>query len=395
MIRQPSKQALRKWHLVVLAAGTFILGMDGLVLTGLLPQISSDLSVSVAVTGQLTTIFAITYAIGSPLIATATGRWDRRILLSAGLTVFLLGMVAQALGPTFAVVAVGRVFAAIGAAAFQANAYAVAGALAEPERRGRALAAVTAGASVSTIIGVPFGVLIGEAIGWRGAMWIIAGLAACVAIVVPFVPRVAIPPTSLSSRLRVLTHRSALSVFAGTILVLMPLYLLVSYLPLVLQQSHSSGALLVIALLVVGLGQLAGNRIVGRSVDTRGALTTVLTGVIGVTVACAAIIAVQFWYPPFLIALLLLGAFAGLTLTPQQHRIFALLPNIATVALGLNGSAIYAGAAIGAGLGGLVAATAGPIWLPVTATILGATAILFIWRVAPEKLEQLDIPTVA
>jgi len=161
---------------------------------------------------------------------------------------------------------------------------------------------------------------------------------------------------------------------------------LVSYLPLVLQQSHSSGALLVIALLVVGLGQLAGNRIVGRSVDTRGALTTVLTGVIGVTVACAAIIAVQFWYPPFLIALLLLGAFAGLTLTPQQHRIFA---------LGLNGSAIYAGAAIGAGLGGLVAATAGPIWLPVTATILGATAILFIWRVAPEKLEQLDIPTVA
>ena len=49
---------VRRLHLVVLAVGTFTLGVDGFVLAGLLPQVSSDLRVSVSTAGQLTTLFA-------------------------------------------------------------------------------------------------------------------------------------------------------------------------------------------------------------------------------------------------------------------------------------------------------------------------------------------------
>ncbi|WP_045747477.1 MFS transporter [Actinoplanes rectilineatus] len=101
----PTKN-LRLLDLLILATGTFTLGVDGLVLSGLLPQVAADLDVSVSTAGQLTTLFAVFYAVGSPLIAALTGNWDRRVLLGTGMAVFIVGMVLQAAGPSFAVVAV-------------------------------------------------------------------------------------------------------------------------------------------------------------------------------------------------------------------------------------------------------------------------------------------------
>lgn len=76
-------------HLIILAVGTFVLGVDGFVLPGLLPDVARDLSVSVATAGQLTTAFAVAYAVGSPIIATLTGRLDRRVVISIGMAIFL------------------------------------------------------------------------------------------------------------------------------------------------------------------------------------------------------------------------------------------------------------------------------------------------------------------
>ncbi|WP_210414792.1 MFS transporter [Microlunatus elymi] len=190
--------------LALLAIGTFTLGMDSMVLSGLLPQVAADLRVSVPTAGQLTTIFAITYAIASPLIATLTGRLERRTVLVGGMIIFLLGISAQALGTTFPMVAAGRVLAAIGAAGFQANAYAVAGLLAEDGKRGRALATISTGSTVSTVLGTPFGVLVGQSLGWRTSIWLIAALAAISALVVPLLPAVRMPAVALQQRIRVL-----------------------------------------------------------------------------------------------------------------------------------------------------------------------------------------------
>ena len=56
--------------LAVLAVGTFTLGVDGFVLAGLLPQVAASLHVSAGSAGQLTTLFALVYAMASPVIAT-------------------------------------------------------------------------------------------------------------------------------------------------------------------------------------------------------------------------------------------------------------------------------------------------------------------------------------
>ncbi|MDT3438049.1 MULTISPECIES: MFS transporter [unclassified Pseudofrankia] len=390
-IRQASNESavapadgLRGWQLGVLAAGTFVLGVDGFVLSGLLPGIATDLSVSVSTAGQLTTIFSITYALGSPIIATLTGRWDRRVLLGGGLALFLLGMAGQALATSFAVMAAGRVVAAVGAAAFQSNAYVMAGLLASEQRRGRALAAVTAGTSLSTVLGVPFGVLIGQWWGWRVVLWTIAALAALTAVAVPRLPRAHVPPTSMRTRLGVLTRPAVLAVLAATVAVVAPAFVLISYLPAVLGGSGTGGRL-VIVLLASGLGAVLGNRLVGNLVDSRGALPVLLVGVGGVAVFDGLLVPAHSWYVPALALVFAVGAFGGLTITPQQHRLFVVAPDVATVALGLNGSAIYLGAALGAALGGVTLDVAGASAIPAAAALLAAVAFLLVAATAPER----------
>ncbi|MEV0295609.1 MFS transporter [Nocardia sp. NPDC050710] len=63
------------------------------------------------------------------------------------------------------------------------------------------------------------------------------------------------------------------------------------------------------------------------------------------------------------------GLFGGMTMVPQQHRLFGIASDAPTVALGLNGSAIYLGGGIGSLLGGAVLDTAGSRWLPLASAV--------------------------
>jgi DHA1 family inner membrane transport protein len=70
-----------------------------------------------------------------------------------------------------------------------------------------------------------------------------------------------------------------------------------------------------------------------------------------------------------------LGLAVGLTIVPQQHRLFATVPTLAPVAVGLNGSAIYIASALGAALGGIALAIGGSITPTITAAIIGLLAV--------------------
>ncbi|GAB3719806.1 MFS transporter [Amycolatopsis oliviviridis] len=355
--------------LLVLAVGTFTVGTDGFVLNGLLPTIAADLRVSEAVAGQLTTVFAVTYAISSPLIAAFTGRLDRRWVLGAGMVLFTIGMAGQAIGESFAVVAVARVLAALGAAAFQSNAYVLAGALASDERRGRALATVSLGMSVSMVLGVPIGVLAGTWFGWRAVMWGIGAVAVVVALLVPLLPGVTMATVSLRDRLAVVARPPIARVLGVSVLGTAAGFAAFVYLP-VLVAPVAAGAMISWLLVGFGIGQIAGNSFAGRATDSLGPARVRSISLIG-TVATLALLDVAVLSLPGAVVLALAsGVFGGMLMVPQQHRLFSLAPDAPTVALGLNGSAIYAGGALGAALGGVVLSSAGVWWVgPVAAFV--------------------------
>ena len=383
----PAPKNLRVADLLILAIGTFTLGVDGFVLSGLLPQVSASLHVPVSTAGQLTTLFALVYAAGSPVIAALTGSWDRRALLAGGMTVFIAGLILQAAGPSFPVVAGGRVIAALGAAAYQANAYSTAGLLSDDAHRARSLAVVAGGSSVALVAGLPFGILAGQAWGWRTAMWILVGLAAVSGLAVTFLPAVHAPSLDLRGRLRVLTNGRVRGILAGTATVLIPSFLIIAYLPAVL---HAAGTLVVVAVLAFGAGQVLGTTAVPRLIRWRGARFALLAGACDVTAFAATLAATRSTGAGAVATMAGLGFGVGLTVVPQQHRLFALVPAMAPVAMGLNGSAIYVASALAAGIGGGVLALAGAAALAPAAAVAGLLALTVGTAVRPERRAQRE-----
>lgn len=71
-----------------LAVGTFAVGTESFMIAGLLPAMAADLGVSIGVAGQLVTVFALAYALGSPVLAALTGNLNRRRLLIGAMTLF-------------------------------------------------------------------------------------------------------------------------------------------------------------------------------------------------------------------------------------------------------------------------------------------------------------------
>jgi DHA1 family inner membrane transport protein len=185
---------LRPVDLLILSIGTFTLGVDGFVLSGLLPQVAASLHVSASTAGQLTTLFALVYAVGSPVIAAAAGAWDRRALLAAGL-------------------------------------------LSDDAHRARSLAVVAGGSSAALVAGLPFGILAGQTWGWRAAMWVLVALAVASAAAVWRLPPAHAPRLSLRERGRALADPRVLAILAGTVTVLTPVFLIIAYLPAIMRAS--------------------------------------------------------------------------------------------------------------------------------------------------------------
>src|SRR3712207_5255921 len=249
-------------RLIVLALGTFATGTGGFVIAGILPLISGSFGVGVATAGQLVTAIAIAYAVGSPVLAAATGRWPRRVLLAASLAVFAVGSVATALAPTFGLALGGRVVAAIGAALFTPTASAVAAPLVAPEQRGRALAIVVGGLSVGSALAVPIGTALGAATGWRATIWFVAVLGAVAALgIFALLPAVPTPPAvGLRRRLAPLGDRGVAAVLLTTLLAMAGGYTVYTYVSLVYDRATGgNGTTLAVLLFAFGVGGIVGN----------------------------------------------------------------------------------------------------------------------------------------
>ena len=95
-------------RLLVLASGMFAVGTDSFVVAGVLHQVSASFGVSVALAGQMVTLYALSYAALSPVIAAAAAHWPRRRLLLSGLAVFVLGNLTSALALSIEVVLMSR-----------------------------------------------------------------------------------------------------------------------------------------------------------------------------------------------------------------------------------------------------------------------------------------------
>jgi len=343
-------------RLLVLASGMFALGTDSFVVAGILPQVSASLGVSAAVAGQMVTVYALTYALLSPVIAAVAAQVPRKQLLLAGLAVFVLGNIATALAPTIGLVLASRFIAGFGAAMFSPTATATGASLVPSEQRGRALAIVIAGLSSATALGAPLGTLIGGLFDWRATMWFVSAVGTVAALGVAWrLSAVPTPPAvSLKQRLAPLGDLRVLLTLATTWLTYTGLFLVYTYIGLSFDRATGgSSGVLAGLLLLWGVTATVGNLVAGRLTDRFGS-----RAIINLAVGVAALnFALLPWSSATLataaVAIVVWGLCGWGMVVPQQHRLISITPSAAPLLLGLNSAALYVGVSMSGALGGV------------------------------------------
>jgi predicted MFS family arabinose efflux permease len=366
----------------LLAAGAFAVGTSGYIVSGVLPAVSHDLNVSSATAGQLVTVFAIAYAIASPLLAAATGRWERRRLLVVALLVSALGNALSAIAPNYELLLATRVISALGAAVFTPAATAVATIMSPPERRGRAVALVFGGLTFALILGVPAGNLIGASIGYHGVFALVALVSLLGAVAVRIgIPAVAAPPVvGLRERFAVARDSRVLMVLAMTVLACLAAFSVFTYIaPLLTETAGVHGTTISLLLFVYGLGGAIGNTLGGRAADRYGSRMPLLV-VFSVFIVVLATLPLTAVTPVTAgIALFVWGLFTWSVNPPIQHWLIELSPTNAGLALSLNASAIYLGVGLSGVFGGVVINSVGLLALaPIAAAVASLSFILVI-----------------
>lgn len=344
-------------RLLILSAGMFAIGTDSFVVAGVLDQVSQSIGVSIALAGQMVTVYALSYALLSPVIAAAAARCPRKLLLLAGLVIFVVGNVLTALASNMHLVLASRLLAGLGAAMFSPTATAAGASLVPPEQRGRALAIVVAGLSSATALGAPLGTFIGGWLGWRATMWFVAALGTLAAIGVawrlPGIPNQ--PVVSLAQRLAPLRDARVLMTLLTTSLVYSGLFLVYTYVGSSFDRATGGDARVLAGLLLLwGSSATAGNLIAGSLTDRFGSRIIINTTI--------AVVAVDFALLPWtssslagaVPAIFVWGLCGWGLLVPQQHRLMSIAPSSAPLLLGLNSASIYVGVSMSGLLGGVV-----------------------------------------
>ncbi|WP_329481960.1 MFS transporter [Kribbella sp. NBC_01484] len=381
-------------RIYLLGAGAFAVGTSAYVVSGVLPDVSSELHVSLTAAGQLATAFSLSYAVGAPILSTLTGRWERRTLLIAALVLAALGNLIAAVATDYPVLIVGRVVAAFGAAVYTPAATLFATGLLPPEERGRAVAIVFGGLTFALVLGVPAGSLLGPTLGYKGVFALITVIAVLVAIVErAALPRVDAPPVvSLRERFAGVTDRRVQIVLAMTVLGVLGAFSVYIYIvPLLKHSAGLTGSVTGILLLVYGVGAVVGNLVGGRATDRFGSLRTLLVLLTGLTAVVGTLDLTMTTEVGAAAALFIWGMFTWAFNPPIQNLLLELGGGLL---ISLNASAIYLGAGLSAVVGGLVIQAFGVSYLPLLSAVLSLAVLglLFaLWRdSALQRVEELE-----
>lgn len=372
--------------LLALALAAFATGTDDMVIAGLLPELSADLGVGVPAAGQLVTVYALVYGLGAPVLAVLTAHAARRRLLVRSAVLFTLANLLMAVAPGYGTLLVLRVVAAALAAVIVPAALAVVADLAPEGRRGRWLSGVTAGITLSLIVGVPLGTWVAELVHWRATMVLVAGVAGLAALGMMHLPGKGetVEARDVPARLAPLTSLPVLTVslamvVAGSGGMMGYIYLA----PLVEHLTGDLGALPLL-ILVFGVAGFGGVLLGGRGTDRVGPAMTLAIGFGTAVMMTAVLAALARSAPgsipsPVLACVIAVWAVGLWSFSPPIQA--WLLPRAVGsegAVLALSTSGMYLGFAGAGAVGGVVITESGVAAVPLAASILLALGGLLL-----------------
>ncbi|MBT2284271.1 MFS transporter [Paenibacillus polymyxa] len=395
---QSGKRGAFPLSLLCLTIGAFAIGMTEFIIMGLLPNVATDLNVSIPQAGQLITGYALGVAVGAPILTVFTHKIPQKKLLVLLMYIFIIGNALSVIAPTYGLLISARILTAFAHGTFLGVGSIMATRLVAPERRAGAVSVVLAGLTIANIIGVPFGTFIGQQLGWRssfGAITIL-GIISLIGIIrfIPVLPQGA--PANLGQQFWNLVRPQVLLVLLVGAMGCGSLFAVFTYItPMLVDISGFAEQNVTWILVLFGFGVTLGNMVGGRLADWKLMPSLIVNfGILAVLLAALtltlenpylAVITIFFW------GVAAFGIMPGL-----QIRIMNMTREAPLLATTSSHSAFNLGNAAGAYMGGYAITHTGLISVPLYAAVIAALGLLglFVSLVMDRKRRLPEIPNV-
>jgi DHA1 family inner membrane transport protein len=341
--------------LLALAVSAFGIGTSEFIIMGLLPNLAHSFQVSIPKTGILVSGYALSVTLGSPLVALALSRMDRKRALLILMGMFVGGNALCALAPTFLLLLLARILTALCHGAFFGIGSIVASHLVPRSERAQAIALMFAGLTLANVLGVPAGTALGQAFGWRFAFWalvpigVIAG--AGLLLMVPSQPPEKI---HLKHECQAVLRPQVQLVLALSTLSSVALFCVFTYIAPILEQvTHFSPSAVTRVLVVFGVGITLGNLLGGRLADWKQ-MPVLIAGFTLLILIFLAMPVLETGSVTAVVTVFVWGCVHFAAGAPLQSRIVDQARGAPNLASTLNQGAFNLGNAIGASLGGIM-----------------------------------------
>ncbi|CAM3768411.1 MULTISPECIES: MFS transporter [Paenibacillus] len=361
-----------------LTVGAFAIGMTEFVIMGILPNVAADLNVSIAMAGQLITMYALGVAVGAPILTILTHKIPQKKLLLLLMGLFIFGNGISVLAPNYAVLMGARMLTALTHGTFFGVGAVIASGLVRPDKRAGAVSIMMAGLTIANIIGVPLGTFIGQQMGWRASFGAIAimGVLALVGILI-FIPQIRQEQSSgiVQQVKELLKPKLTLFLLIGA-LGNAGLFAVFTYIAsLLIEITGYAEASVTWILILFGCGVTLGNIVGGKLADWK-----LMPSILSIYFATAVILAILTFtiHQPILavVTIVLWGAASFAVMPGLQIRVMNLAQGAPALASTSSHSAGNLGNAAGAFIGGLVITHLSLNALPWVGAILVGIAFL-------------------
>ncbi|MFV8298577.1 MFS transporter [Mycolicibacterium fortuitum] len=386
---------VRTLAVLALALGGFGIGTTEFVAMGLLPDIATGFRTSEPTAGHVISAYALGVVVGAPVIAALTARWPRKALLLSLMALFTVGNLASMLAPSYPTLVIARFVAGLPHGAFFGIAALAAAHLMGPQNRAKAVAYVLCGLTIATVLGVPLASWLGQALGWRSAFGLVVGVGLItLAAQWRWLPehlrtmQVSSPLTELGALRR---PQVWLAVLVGMI-GFGGMFAVYTYISTTMTDvTGLSRSMVPVALMVFGLGMVAGNLIGGRLADSSVVRALYLSlGSLAVLLAAFSLGSHSPWTAlPLLFGVGVAGSAVGPAL---QTRLMDVAHDAQTLAAALNHSALNIGNATGAWVGGLVIAAGLGYTAPAAAGAVLAVGGVLVFTVSVALQRRSSTP---
>lgn len=357
------------------------IGTTEFVMMGLLPDIASNLHITIPAAGHLISAYALGVVVGAPLLVMLSRSYPPKNILLVLMLMFTVFNGFTAFAPNYITLLLSRFFAGLPHGAFFGVGSVVASRLAEKGKQAQAISMMFAGLTIANLVTVPLGTFIGHHFLWRYTF----GIVGAIGLLTLLFLKLWLPPLPANasgnnrSELQLLKNPEAWLIILVTAIGTGGLFAWISYIaPLMTDVSKFSANSVSWILVLAGFGMVVGNVVGGKLADK---IPPVMACVVLLTAMAVTLLAVFFLSGNQVIALILTfiaGALSMAIASPIQLLMIRTAKGAEMLGAAVTQAAFNIGNALGAFFGGLpIAAGLGFTYPALTGALMAIIGVLF------------------